>query len=472
MATRLYLPSTGAAAVSPAFGAWDATSEADRLKMVTTRISSAMAIKSITESLTAIDGKSLWRQYVSDPIPAQTITGTIKGQLRTSEENALLNHDRVTIIVKVVSNDGATLRGTLLTLGFYGATNEYTLETTRTNRKIADGDALSSVVAQANDRIVIEIGTQPSTIPLATDELVNAVFGDDSGTDLAEDESTTAANNPWIEFSQDLFTLISNGPLVDSVLEATPGHAGVGAAPADALAQVEPGGISAGAEGASMISGIPEGGVAENVVGSYAPDTPTSLANGQDVYVLRASGNQGDLDDNTGTTAVTPASWPTGTGTLVLATQTLNDQYRPAWPISHVVFGARALLSADNAGYLSNPRITGWGGSAALSPMFPIIVPYTGTSGRPEDVREARSAPVATCPATGLPWTWIDVEAIVQLILNVDHSNITTVGHFAEGYGTEMWVEAYGPQGSFPDVIRLKHTVGKIVREQEVKTTL
>ncbi len=76
MPTRFYLPSTGAAAVSPSYAAWADTGQAgSRLKAVTTKISSAMA--GVYVASVAGGERTLIRQYVSDPIPAQTITGTV-----------------------------------------------------------------------------------------------------------------------------------------------------------------------------------------------------------------------------------------------------------------------------------------------------------------------------------------------------------------------------------------------------------
>src|SRR5512146_1664058 len=114
MATRLYLPSTGAAAISPAYSAsWTDTAQAgSRLKCVTSRISSAMSTKSISDAVsTAAD--ILIQQWVSDPLVTQTIAAqTVDHSIKVSETANNNNLFRKTII-RVAKPDG-TYRGTLV----------------------------------------------------------------------------------------------------------------------------------------------------------------------------------------------------------------------------------------------------------------------------------------------------------------------------------------------------------------------
>jgi hypothetical protein len=199
--TRLYLPSAGAAAVSPAYqAAWENTSQAGtRLKCVTAKTVSAMASITLNEVSASANYDMLSRQYVSNPIAAQTISGTVYGQIRTSEANIAADAD-VAIIIYVVNNAGNTVRGTLLSYFPNAITNEFAL-TTLTNRKFPTSQALASVTAQDGDRIVIEVGTRVfNTITTAYNILHS--YGDNSATDLAIDNSTTTANCPFIEFSQ------------------------------------------------------------------------------------------------------------------------------------------------------------------------------------------------------------------------------------------------------------------------------
>lgn len=203
-ATRFYLPSTGVAAVSPAFDVgWEETVDADRRRMVTTRISSAMTDKSAATLITA--GDTLVRQYVSDALEAQTINGAIRIYSRSSE--ALATVDAVSrLVLKVVSNDGSTVTGTLLSLADFSTGAEW--NTALRNKSFADGDIPGLVAANANDRLVLEVGFNHGAV--VSSALMN--FGDDSATDLLQDEVATVADNPWLEIGQVLtFAAISVG---------------------------------------------------------------------------------------------------------------------------------------------------------------------------------------------------------------------------------------------------------------------
>lgn len=202
MVTRYYLPSSGAADVTPSFdGGWFNTASADVLKCVTTKISSAMSNKNVSETTSTANQDWAMRMYVSDPIGAQTITGTVKGQIRALESGSS-GDQRAQMLVKVVSNDGSTSRGTLLAFDTSALSNEFPTSGV-TNRKFPKGSSgatLSSVTAQNNDRIVIELGFRKGDTS-STNFASTLVFGDNNASDLPEDETTTTANNPWIEFS-------------------------------------------------------------------------------------------------------------------------------------------------------------------------------------------------------------------------------------------------------------------------------
>lgn len=205
MPTRFYFDSADAAAIDLSAtpnASWNINDIAfGSLKAVRTRVNSAMVNINFASSIVTDSGgvKHVVWQAISDPISAQTISGTVKGQIRCKEGNALDNFDQACMCIYVVSSDGTVVRGVLLAVGAYVAANEFTTGTAM-NRMLADGDALTSVVAQDNDRIVIEVGSQASAACLGAHNITQ-VFGDNSATDLAEDETTTTANNPWVEFS-------------------------------------------------------------------------------------------------------------------------------------------------------------------------------------------------------------------------------------------------------------------------------
>lgn len=197
MATRFYFPLDTAAPVNPDFtAAWNYTSEAVRRALASSKGSSSVTAGTQVGPWTA-GNYALDRQYISAPLAAQTISGTFKGQLMVREYADTDNVAAVLICVKVVSNDGSTVRGTLLTLNYYGGAAEFINNATHRNKKIADGDALSSVAAQAGDRLVIEIGY--SDVSGTTPE-ASAKWGENAD-DLPENETQTTDGAGWIEFS-------------------------------------------------------------------------------------------------------------------------------------------------------------------------------------------------------------------------------------------------------------------------------
>ena len=198
-ATRFYLPSSGAAGASPNYTtSWEDTSIAARLKCVTTKISSAMTTVSFTDD-DETDKDILFRQYVSDPIATQTIQAQTIGFSIRAQRGTYGTSQVTSWRVYVVSNDGSSETGTIIVHRRDG-----TLLTTSLNSKY-DSATSTEVIANANDRIVIEIGTggDPSA---ARDHDSNISIGDDAVNDLDAADSDADADNPWVNFGTDTIT--------------------------------------------------------------------------------------------------------------------------------------------------------------------------------------------------------------------------------------------------------------------------
>jgi hypothetical protein len=193
LVSRLYFSAAQAAAVSPSYGAWDDTTVNTRRKL--------LIAKEAGESLTSPTwdgaGDCLMRQYVGDALIAQTISGTAKCQLRASDDGGE-GDLTARLLVKVVSSDGSTVRGIALAIGDY-STGSF-LHSSIRNKVFANGDALTPVVVQEGDRLVVEIGVNN---PNAMEFSIS--FGAPSAAaDLPENETSTGALVPWIEFSSGL----------------------------------------------------------------------------------------------------------------------------------------------------------------------------------------------------------------------------------------------------------------------------
>jgi hypothetical protein len=206
MATRFYLPSSGASAINPAYSAyWNGTQQSGaadgfaRYALVTTKIGSSMATISEDGNTDTTDSAYIYGQWVSAPIAAQTISAqTLKLQIRALEENARANQF-VAISVRVLSNDGTTVRGTILQ-----DKDGTEIATSLTNR--GHSATTTEVTASANDRIVIEIGTSgnPDTGSGGDSHDCDMRIGDASGSDLPENDTGTDDYNPWVEFANNI----------------------------------------------------------------------------------------------------------------------------------------------------------------------------------------------------------------------------------------------------------------------------
>ncbi len=160
-------------------------------------------------------------RYVIGPLAAQTISGTVKVQMRGSESNAGANATGATAI-KIIKPDGTDRSVLLAQTASDSATvgNEFkTSLTNATFKNVAEIAAmiLTPQTSTAGDYLVIELGFRSAT---TTPRTVNLSYGDNSSTDLPEDTTTTTANNPWVEFSADI-PLLHTGSSAPTIGAAT-----------------------------------------------------------------------------------------------------------------------------------------------------------------------------------------------------------------------------------------------------------
>ncbi len=224
MPTRLYLPATGAPDSSPAFDAgWDDVEDADRVALAAAKDGAAgFATKTGDEASTTNAIDVLIRQYVSPPLTAGTEfdSDTLRGQVRAQESGAGANA-ALQVVVRVVTADGTAVQAILLDFEGGSAPGSVAeVDTTLTNIAMPRTvpAALSNYTTVAGDRLVIEIGvrvfnTSGSNFTFTLD------LGNPTGTDLPEDNSTTAQQVPWLEFSN-TFTFAS-GAIEEPVGQAT-----------------------------------------------------------------------------------------------------------------------------------------------------------------------------------------------------------------------------------------------------------
>lgn len=211
MASRFYLPASGTAAITPTvLTGWENTAGWTAFPTDVTKSNTALASGASRQK----GGTTAWadrldRVYVSTKqLAAQTISaGTISAVIR-GLEGSTATDAFLQIMVRVVSADGTTDRGTI----FAGSTQTAVSGTTSAENgewgtslstRIKNALTTSSVSAQAGDRIQIEMGHRIGGT--TTTMTVQLAYGDATGT---ADYALTAALNtslcPWVELSQNL----------------------------------------------------------------------------------------------------------------------------------------------------------------------------------------------------------------------------------------------------------------------------
>jgi len=213
-ATRFYLTNQSLPDTLPAFAAgWEQTSAPAFRSLASERKLWTPLKDYVAVNSSAVASRDvLVAQFISRPIRAGTIDGTIKGLIRCLE-SAAANDMRAQVTVRVFASDLVTVRGTLIDFNAGALSNEFATGTL-TNRKFplnwsGLGQAVTTVVAQDGDHVVLEIGYR---IHAATSS-VSATFrfGDAANLDLAENEVDTNDYAAWIELSAGLVFLDDMG---------------------------------------------------------------------------------------------------------------------------------------------------------------------------------------------------------------------------------------------------------------------
>jgi hypothetical protein len=184
--------------------AWGVTTGFVRRWLTKNKLVSPLDNTTFTEtSATAVN--RLCVQFVSlGRLAAQTITGTVKGQIRWSETATDADFD-AQLVIRVIAPDG-TVRGTLLAAHSSALSSEFV--TADTNRKVPlaalSPVTLSSVVCQDGDLLVVEVGYRAYNTT-TTSKGGRISWGSNGSGDYAEDETSTSGTlNPWLEFSSNL----------------------------------------------------------------------------------------------------------------------------------------------------------------------------------------------------------------------------------------------------------------------------
>jgi len=201
-AQRMYFPETEVAAVSPTVdAAWEHTAGVFR-RLLTGPDTSTLTSTAYNPDAGAheVTGDSNHRSFVSDPLDGdQIIMGRFEAQVQGFESSANANLF-VTYGVRVVSNDGSSVRGTLLSVT-RDSVSEMQITSIRNQRLPLTN--LTPVSALNGDRVAVEAGV--GGVPAgAGNHNHNATLRwgcSASGGDLPEDNTETGTTlRPWCEF--------------------------------------------------------------------------------------------------------------------------------------------------------------------------------------------------------------------------------------------------------------------------------
>jgi len=193
--TKFFLEHGNIADVTPSTTGWQSSASAiiSRALPIGSKQTTTIASTTIAVANALATDITLFGRFISPPLMAQTISGTVTGYARMSVSSATGCTAQSRIKITVVNRAGtivATLRATLA-----GVSN---LTNTLISYQIANAAALSSYACATGDRIVIEIGIGRSVGTTARNGTLS--FGSSSATDITAAGSATA-NNPVVTFS-------------------------------------------------------------------------------------------------------------------------------------------------------------------------------------------------------------------------------------------------------------------------------
>jgi hypothetical protein len=214
MSTRWYLqssPDTTPITPTPD-SAWEDTSILARANTTTTPSNDAFSSQSYSD-LAGTDYDQLFHQWISEELtPGQTITGlqSVKAQVRCSETSAL-NNQFLALGIRILN--GTTVQKTVLPV----TRDDVEAATSLTNRQFTATSNSGDYTTVSGDRVVIEMGMGGNSVNHST----SMRFGDpSSGSDLAEDDTSTSDDRPWVQLNDTLTFGGGGGPSTAQIFAA------------------------------------------------------------------------------------------------------------------------------------------------------------------------------------------------------------------------------------------------------------
>ncbi len=199
MATRFYLTQLTPSITNTAVNAgWNVTTGLNRFTLARLTFIDRLSTNFVSGQVgAAAPRKCIWQQFVSFPLQPQTLNGTVDAQIRMIISSVTSRSGQGFIYFRVLHPNG-----TITDVGTMNSTVDLVI-TTFTNRTFTQL-SLSSVTIIAGDRLIFEIGWNYLTgSNTTTTGSINLNTGN-AQTDLPVDNTSTAVQRPWIEFSQNI----------------------------------------------------------------------------------------------------------------------------------------------------------------------------------------------------------------------------------------------------------------------------
>lgn len=192
--TRYYFPrlaDSAAVPITPAVsGSWNLTASGFYRAVAKTSKASAFTANVNVSETSATEVNGVGAQYISPALSAGPLAGTARMVGRWSYSSVDTAFGRV--IIRLVSSDGATVRGTL-----WDSQTSAAVTTAVQSRTFVES-AITPLTAQAGDRLVIEIGGR-FTNTTTTNRTVTFAVGEPNLTDLAFTTGSTTDGVGWLE---------------------------------------------------------------------------------------------------------------------------------------------------------------------------------------------------------------------------------------------------------------------------------
>ncbi len=208
MATRLYFPTAGTPPLASLArdANWElpagSSNPEQRLPTFTSKQNTALSTATLQWPATATQ-QWCWIQFQSETLASGysfQLTDTISMVIGKCAETTLSGDSHLAFSLRVVSEDGSVVRGTLLL--YHATSTEFPLAASAATRIHSARAFTSAVSALAGDRLILEVGLHGVT-PAA--EYIQMRFGDPSAVaDFALTAGLTTDLDPWWEMSPNL----------------------------------------------------------------------------------------------------------------------------------------------------------------------------------------------------------------------------------------------------------------------------